>query len=182
MTKPIYYLPGAGGRIDTGLGQALIDRGYFPYGRETVGDFRKLPFQEQLDLIAQDLMGLFWTQESFVVANSYGAYLLLNTLAGLEPYIGKVLLLSPIVGEFSSEEHMRFFVPPRSGRLQELVDVGQFPTLRNCQIHVGEDDWQSIPANVMKFAEPLEIPVTVVPKGGHMLEREYVAKLLDEWL
>ena len=33
---PIYYLPGHGGRITTGLGQALLSRGYEVVGRETV--------------------------------------------------------------------------------------------------------------------------------------------------
>jgi alpha-beta hydrolase superfamily lysophospholipase len=113
MSKPIYYLPGARGLIHTGLGQVLIDRGYTPYGRETVGEFKKLRFNEQLDLIIQDLETMFWSTGAHVIANSYGAYLFLNAQAIMKPYIGKVLLLSPIVGEFSNEEHMKFFVPPR---------------------------------------------------------------------
>ena len=36
----IYYLPGHGGRITNGLGQALVRRGYEVVGRETVGDFK----------------------------------------------------------------------------------------------------------------------------------------------
>jgi hypothetical protein len=33
---PIYYLPGHGGRINNGLGQALVARGYEVVERETV--------------------------------------------------------------------------------------------------------------------------------------------------
>lgn len=40
--ETVYYLPGHGGLISTGLGQALLDRGYDVTGRETVGDFKAL--------------------------------------------------------------------------------------------------------------------------------------------
>lgn len=49
----IYLLPGFGGRLDTGLGGALLQRGFNFSGRETIGDFRALP--EALEsLAAQD--------------------------------------------------------------------------------------------------------------------------------
>jgi hypothetical protein len=44
MTKSIYYLPGHGGRLRTGLGEGLFSRGFDVSGRETVGEFRSLPF------------------------------------------------------------------------------------------------------------------------------------------
>jgi hypothetical protein len=50
----IYYLPGHGGRITNGLGQALVRRGYEVVGRETVGDFKKLDFNDQVITIAND--------------------------------------------------------------------------------------------------------------------------------
>jgi hypothetical protein len=46
--KTIYYLPGYGGQLATGLGRALMDRGFDVAGRETRGDFRSLPFDEQM--------------------------------------------------------------------------------------------------------------------------------------
>ena len=46
----IYYLPGHGGSISNGLGQALSGRGYDVFGRETVGDFRRLDFNDQVDI------------------------------------------------------------------------------------------------------------------------------------
>ena len=48
---PIYYLPGHGGRITNGLGQALVSRGYEVVGRETVGDFKKLDFNDQVTTV-----------------------------------------------------------------------------------------------------------------------------------
>ena len=36
----IYYLPGHGGRLGTGLGEGLLSRGFDVAGRETVGEFK----------------------------------------------------------------------------------------------------------------------------------------------
>ena len=49
----IYYLPGHGGRLGTGLGEGLLSRGFDVAGRETVGEFKDLPFNEQVALVAQ---------------------------------------------------------------------------------------------------------------------------------
>jgi len=50
-------------------------------GRETVGEFARLSFQEQIELVAQDLKTDFWREDSRVIANSYGAYLFLHAQA-----------------------------------------------------------------------------------------------------
>ena len=176
---PIYYLPGHGGRITTGLGQALLSRGYEVVGRETVGDFKKLDFNDQVSTIANDIKLHFWREDAKIIANSFGGYLLLHALSKLTPYIGKILLLSPIVGEFSSEEISMGFIPPYADRLSELASTNQYPAPMNCSFHVGSQDWQSNPANVTKFASLLGLPVTVVPNAGHKLPKEYVSLLLD---
>ena len=97
MGKMIYYLPGHGGRLNTGLGKGLLDRGYDITGRMIRDEFKELTFTEQVDVVADDLTKYFWTSESQVIANSFGAYLFLHAQSKMEPYIGRVLLLSPIV-------------------------------------------------------------------------------------
>ena len=178
----IYYLPGAGGQLATGLGQALMDRGCHVTGRETRGEFRTLGFEDQLQIIRGDLQTHFWHDQARVVCNSYGSYLFLHAQAGLAPFPGRVLLLSPIVGEFTSDETRTTFSPPRPTRLKELAEAGQFPTPEMAEIHVGSEDWQSIPANVQAFGALTGISVTVVPDGGHNLPKAYVGGLLDRWL
>ena len=44
----IYFLPGRGGRLETGLGEVLTARGLAVSGRETVGEFARLSFQERV--------------------------------------------------------------------------------------------------------------------------------------
>ena len=182
MKRSVYYLTGMGGRLDSGLGQGLLSRGLEVAGRELVGEFRKLDFQDQIDHIVEDLQSNFWHEDSHVIANSFGAYLFLHAQAQMEPYIGKVILLSPIVGEFGNEVTQMNFIPPRAEKLRQLAEAGTFPIPKQCEVHVGSEDWQSNPANVTAFGLMLGIDVTVVPNAGHMLPKEYVGDLLDKWL
>ena len=178
----LYYLPGRGGRLDAGLGVALVERNLVVSGRETVGEFASLSFQEQIELVAKDIQANFWHQEAKILANSFGAYLFLHAQTLMPAYLGKVLLLSPIVGEFSNNETGTHFVPPRSRKLKELAQTKKYPTPKSCEIHVGEEDWQSNPEHVSEFGKLLSVSVTVVPRAGHMLPKGYVTKILDEWL
>ena len=181
-SKVIYYLTGMGGRLDSGLGQALLDKGLDVTGRELTGEFRQLGFQEQVDAVASDLQSSFWNTEAMVIANSFGAYLFLHAQAQLPAYPGRVILLSPIVGEFANQETEMNFIPPRSDRLLELAKTGSYPAPLHCEIHVGSLDWQSNPTNVELFGALTGLKVTVVPEAGHMLPKEYVNNLLDRWL
>lgn len=180
--RTAYYLPGHGGQVSTGLGEGLASRGWAAVGRETIGDFRKLPFQQQVDAVAQDLREHFWREDAHVVAVSFGAYLFLHAQAQLPPYVGNVLLLSPIVGQFSSDEMGLGFIPPRADKLKDLAESDQYPAPLNCHIHVGSEDWQSNPSNVTAFAKKVGLQVTVVPNAGHQLGKQYVGSLLDQWL
>eukprot|EP01032_Pedospumella_encystans_P018671 gene18671-21245_t len=87
---------------------------------------------------------------------------------------GRVLLLSPIVGEFANAQARTSFSPPRPTRLKELAEAGLLPIPHVCEIHVGEDDWQSIPANVQALGQLTGISVTVVLGSGHDLGVNYV--------
>ena len=125
-----YYLPGYGGRVHTGLGQALLSRGVDLAGRETVGDFRGMRFMDQIETVAEDLQTHFWREDAHVVANSFGAYLFLNAQSLIPPFPGKVLLLSPIVGEFAKPDQLTHFMPPYPTRLMDLV-ASQFLGVRS---------------------------------------------------
>ena len=179
---PLGYLPGRGGRLETGLGEALTARGLAVSGRETVGEFARMSFQEQIELVARDLKTDFWHEDSRVIANSYGAYLFLHAQTLLPAYVGKVHLLSPIVGEFSSGETVTHFVPLRSRQLMKLAQGGKYPTAKHCEIHVGELDWQSNPESVAALAKLTGWDVTVVKGAGHMLPEEYAGAILNGWL
>jgi hypothetical protein len=182
MTNDIYYLPGFGGELTTGLGEELGRRKLNISGRATVGEFGALSFSEQIELVVDDLTKNFWSPESRVIANSFGAYLFLHAQSQLPSYVGKVLLLSPIVGDFSQDDGLRIFSPPRSGKLQSLAQSGEYNSPLNCEIHVGSEDWQSEPVSVSELAELLKIPVYLIEKNGHMLDKKYVKALIERWM
>jgi pimeloyl-ACP methyl ester carboxylesterase len=190
MSSFIYYLPGHGGHLEKGLGEELMRRGYDVIGRETRGEFNSLPFSSKVDLIAQDLRTMCWSEEALVVANSFGAYLFLHAQAQLKPHIGRVLLLSPIVGEFSNneasyDEHTdgwMGFIPPMAKKLTDLISSGSYPAPKQCEIHVGEKDWQSNPKKIVAIGYELGIKPFIVPGAGHALPKAYVKNLLDNWL
>ena len=181
-TSTIYFLPGWGGQFKTGLGQALISRGFDITGRETKGDFKDLGFNGQVSQVAQDLQDHFWTTESKVIANSFGGYLFLHAQAMVAPYPGKVVLLSPIVGEFGDAQREMNFIPPYPEKLFNLIETNQMTAPLNAEIHTGELDWQSNPAAVKKLGEALSIPVQIVAGAGHGLPKEYVSNVLDRFL
>lgn len=182
MNNIVYYLPGWGGRLSTGLGQALISRGIEIAGRETRDEFKDVGFTEQVRLVAQDLQTFFWTPGSKVIANSFGGYLFLHAQAQLPPYPGKVVLLSPIVGEFNDDDREMHFLPPQPEKLFKLIEQGQMPAPLNAEIHTGELDWQGHSEGAKKLGDALSIPVHIVAGAGHSLPKEYVSELLDKVL
>jgi hypothetical protein len=173
---------GMGGHLMQGLGEELINRGLEVTGRELVGDFKSLDFQSQVSLAVEVLRKESLKENSRVIANSFGAYLFLHAQAELEPFAGKVLLLSPIVGEFFDEDTLRTFIPPRSRKIFEMIEIDKFPILLNCEIHAGENDWQSNPQNVNKIGSYFACKVNIVPNAGHILPKEYVKSVLDNFL
>jgi hypothetical protein len=152
--------------------------GFDVAGRETRDEFKELGFTEQVRLVAQDLQTFFWNSQSKVIANSFGGYLFLHAQAQMPPYPGKVVLLSPIIGEFNDEGREMHFVPPYAEKLFNLIKQGQMTAPLNAEIHTGELDWQSYPPAVKKLGEALSIPVDVVAGAGHGLPKDYVTKVL----
>ena len=178
----IYYLPGMGGRLDTGLGEELLQRGFALRGRETVGAFKKLRFGEQVEAVKQDLVERFWKPEARVIANSFGGYLVLHAQLVLEPFPGRVLLLSPVIGATAQGATGMRFYPSRADALKQTAQAGGFPKPDNIEVHVGEEDWQAGPQALVEFCKAVGIKVHVVPGRGHMLGSDYVGPLLDSWL
>ena len=62
-----------------------MDRGFDVTGRETRGEFKDLSFTDQVETVKEDLLNHFWTEDSRVIANSFGAYLFLHAQASLDP-------------------------------------------------------------------------------------------------
>jgi hypothetical protein len=183
MKQMIYYLPGYDEPLNSVLSKVLSICGYGITGREVVGGFRDLGFQRQVQTIASDLRDHFWHADARVIANSFGAYLLLHALVQLGvPYIGKVLLLSPIVGDFSNEENLMNCSLPQANKLFELAKSGDFPAPLNCEIHIGSEDLQSAPNYVTAFGDLTGIKVDVLEGAGHRLQKTYLIIMVGSFM
>jgi hypothetical protein len=181
--RDIYYLPGSRGQLQTGLGEGLMERGLRIQGRATVGEFRQYSFDDQTTLIAQDLQSPKWSNEaSLVITNSYGGYLLLNAQLKMPPFPGNILMLSPVIGAFEDSNTGKSYVPPYADRLMHAVRAGEYPAPRSLEIHVGSLDWQSPPDIVSELADALGAKIAIAQGRGHMLGKDYVGPILDDWL
>ncbi len=160
----------------------MQQRGCSFTGRETVGPFQKLSFGQQVDAIANDLQADFWHDQARVIANSYGAYLFWHAQAQLPAFPGKVLLLSPVIGSARSPDCRIEFRPPRAERLMQMAVRGELMTPRQCETHVGDLDWQCPVERLRAFYSALDLPLNEAHGGGHLLDRNYISSVLDQWL
>lgn len=181
--KQIYLIPGRGESLDEGIGQIIASMGFTVYCRKIISDFAGLGFSEQLALIRSDLKSVFWNEDAVLVGRSYGAYLLLHTLAELQPFPGKVLLFSPVLGAATSKDRRSGVLPPRSKLLLKLADSRAFPAPRHLEIHTGAVDNGCDPALAIRFAPLVEnAKLYVVPDSEHELEEVYSREVLGRFL
>ena len=168
----IYYLPGLNGRRSDGLGTFLQEQCDQLAGIEVSGDLKGLIFEDQREAIRQDLLFPHWHEDGQLVANSYGAYLLLHTLIDIAPYPGNIFMLSPILGAVQTQRF--FFRPPRAKRLLQSFEERTFPVPRSLHCMVGEVDWQSEPETCITLCEAVHGRLSIVLDGSHVIDPELV--------
>jgi hypothetical protein len=168
----IFYLPGRNGTISEGLGTFLQDECDLLLGREVSGDLKGLVSEDQLEAIRKDLLDSHWHEDGQIVANSYGAYLLLHTLVDMESYPGNIFLLSPILGAVQTQKF--FFRPPRAKRLLQSFKEKTFPKPRSLNCIVGKYDWQSVPDRCVDLCEVVDGQLNIVPEGDHIIDPQLV--------
>ncbi len=181
--RRLYFIPGRGETLTNEIGQVITSLRFPVQGREVIGDFERLLFSEQIALIRADLQSKFWHSEAVLIGRSYGAYLLLHTLAELDAFPGKVLLFSPVLGAGISKNGLFGSIPPRAKRLLKLAESKEFPAPQYLEIHTGAEDNGCDPALATRFAAPIEnTKLYIVPGAGHQLAEEYLRGVLDSFL
>jgi hypothetical protein len=179
----LYFIPGRGANLDEGLGRLMASMGYAIHGREIILDFSRLGFSAQLALIRSDLQPAFWHSDALLVGRSYGAYLLLHTLADMEPFPGKVFLCSPVLGAAIAKNGFYGSRPPRAEKLVKLAESNGFPAPRYMEIHTGAEDNGCDPLLAGRFAAPVgNTRLFVVAGAGHELGEGYLQAVLNKFL
>lgn len=97
------YITGRGGDCNTGLGVYLASLNNIFNGISLSNSFLSKDIDSQLDQIFTTIQT---NQITHVIANSYGAYLLLLALMEHKPQDIKVLLLSPVLGRGMSSNRI----------------------------------------------------------------------------
>ncbi len=180
---PIYLIPGRGEKLADDLGQIISRLGFSVQGREITGEFGRLGFSQQLALIRSDLQSAFWHSEAVLIGRSYGGYLLLQTLAEMDYFPGKVLLFSPVLGAGISKTGHFGSIPPRAKILLKLAESGEFPAPRYLEIHTGAEDDGCNPRLAERFAALIgKTKLHLVPNAGHQLGEEYLRGVIDRFL
>lgn len=179
----IYIIPGRLESLGNGLGRIIESMGFSVRGREIISGFARLGFSEQLALIRADLESGFWPPECVLIGRSYGAYLLLHSLAELQPFPGKVLLFAPILGPAIVEDRRSGVLPPRSKLLLKLAESGAFPAPRYLEIHTGAKDNGCDPGLATRFTSQVRnAELHIVPGSGHAFDDAYYREALRKFL
>ena len=174
----IRYITGRGG---SGIG------GLSAYLATLDDDYDVLPIDPEF--LQQDIQGQVDSTREFinlesgnVIANSYGAYLLLLALVD-QPHLSvRLLLLSPVLGRAISEERMLFSRPPREKTLHQAIADQRLGTPDHLEIVTGAEDEICDPALARQVGEQLGINVSILPNEGHMLEPASVESALQRFL
>ena len=174
----IRYITGRGG---SGIG------GLSAYLATLDDDYDVLPIDPEF--LQQDIQGQVDSIREFinlesgnVIANSYGAYLLLLTLIDQPPLKIRVLLLSPVLGRAISEERMLFSRPPREKTLHQAIAEQRLGMPDHLEIVTGAEDEICDPALARQVGEQLGINVSILPNEGHMLDPVSVESALQRLL
>jgi len=176
--RALRYITGRGGNGKGGLSAYLATLS---------DDYDVLPIDP--DFLAQDIQAQVDTVRAFtqledanLIANSYGAYLLLLSLINQPPSPLRVLLLSPVLGRAISEGRMLLSRPPREKTLHKAIAEQRLGMPDHLEIVTGAEDEICDPALARQVGEQLGINVSILPNEGHMLEAASVESALQRFL
>ena len=182
-TGSVYLLPGRGDGLNCTLGRIINSNGFMVQGRAITPEYQALGFSEQLGLVKADFQAGFWGKDKMLIGHSYGAYLLLHTLAEMPPFPGSILLISPVLGPGVAANRHYGSLPPRAGRLMELARHGRFPGPAYMEIHIGANDNGCDPKLAQEFASHIAAAlVHVVPGVSHSLPESYLTAVMRNFL
>ena len=174
----IRYITGRGGSGTGGLSAYL---------RTLSNDFDVLPIDP--DFLVLDLEDQINSVRQFVtrdtgnvIANSYGAYLLLQALIDQPPCQSRILLLSPVLGRALDKERMLFSRPPREKTLRKAIAEGRLGAPLHLEIVTGQEDEICDAALAADFGRQLNIKVSILDGQGHMLDPSTVSQAVGEFL
>jgi hypothetical protein len=184
MSKPkekVLYITGLHGSTEKGLGLFLKSEGYLHGAIELNNAFTSIRFTRQLEKVEQRLIDYRNEGGRKIIANSFGAYLLLQVLCRNQSLsIFDILLISPVLGAANLGALGR--IPPQANKLKFDLLSGKHKH-NSLAIIAGSDDlvinWTLI--GYMKAADE-EINLHFCNGEGHQISPEYLQKFIRGWV
>lgn len=181
--RSVYLVPGRNDALGAFLGDCISRQGFDVYGREILPPFSQLPFAEQAAKIERDIRSFLLCTAGTLIGESYGAYLLLHALADMDPFPGKILLFSPVLGPAVSPNGRYSSRPPRAERLLRLAAEGRFPPPRRIEIHTGAADRGCDPDLAARIGASIPAAIVhILPGQGHPLDDAYRTTVITAFL
>ena len=120
---------------------------------------------------------------TIIIANSYGAYLLMSAFIDKPAIASQVLLLSSALS-LTLVEEMFYSRPPNQRPWSEALEQGRMTKPRYLGVCAGELDGGSCsPSVVLEFSELIKADqVQLIPDQGHQLDRSIVQVAIGEFL
>lgn len=180
MLDKVFYITGRCGSLDKGLAKHLAD-----ISSSFSGIAVDIPFlrQEPLTQVEQIRDAINNYADSTFIANSYGAYLLLQALVECPKPPKTVLLLSPVLGLATAKDRMYASRPPLTKRLKSAFENNAVTRPPYFSVIIGREDAiynepQACTLNTYFGANTVE----VIKGEGHMLMPETVKTFLQKHL
>ena len=140
--------------------------------------FLSADFLEQIEVVRE-----FCAEEgAYIIANSYGAYLFLQSLIDQPPIESKVMLLSPVFGRVNSEKRMLISRPPGEKTLKSAIMEARLGLPEHLEILTGSDDETCDASLAEETAHMLGVEVCVLQNEGHMITPSKVISAVEAFL
>ena len=117
-----------------------------------------------------------------IIANSYGAYLLLQSLIDQPPLPAEVLLLSPVLGRAMDPDRMLLSRPPRERTLREAIEAQRLGLPLSLSIVTGREDEICDWKLATLFADALGANISVLDNEGHMISPATVSAAVHKFI
>ena len=178
MAKKLSYITGRMGNAHGGLSVHLstLSKDFDVLAIDAV--FLRQRFEDQVQA-TREFCNI---GEGFIIANSYGAYLLLQSLIDQPPLPVRVLLLSPVLGRAMDRERMLFSRPPREKTLHMAIENRRIGIPAELNIVTGNEDEICDHKLATHFAELLGARVSILEGEGHMIDPNLVSQTVNRFL
>jgi hypothetical protein len=179
--EKVLYITGFHRSTEKGLGLFLKSEGYLQNVIELNNAFTSIHFTRQLEKVEERLFDFRNEGGKKIIANSFGAYLLLQVLCRNQSLsIFDILLISPVLGAANLGTLGR--IPPQANKLKFDLLCGKHKH-NSLAIIAGSDDlvinWTLI--GYMKAADE-EINLHFLEGEGHQIDPHYLQKFINEWV